>query len=214
VEEVLWSEHTADPALRTRGADSFCARENDVSVALQLIGVDVAFKRRRYVMRLRADGFGQFGNAPTYKRAAEPGIFRKLRPWRSLQIFKGGEIANFHGEFRRHLGISERFGQRICIISKCGPRTEEKTRLWLAHHKLLDQLGLDSQALHFCRKRPDKAPICKRLGVTHFIDDRLEVLTHLTSVRHRILFGPQEEGMKTKGVVRALTWTDVTARLL
>lgn len=108
----------------------------------------------------------------------------------------------------------ERFGQRICIISKCGPRTEEKTRLWLAHHKLLDQLGLDSQALHFCRKRPDKAPICKRLGVTHFIDDRLEVLTHLTSVRHRILFGPQEEGMKTKGVVRALTWTDVTARLL
>lgn len=108
----------------------------------------------------------------------------------------------------------ERFGQRICIISKCGPRTEEKTRLWLAHHKLLDQLGLDSQALHFCRKRPDKAPICKRLGVTHFIDDRVEVLTHLTSVRHRILFGPQEERVKAKGVVRALTWSDVAAKLL
>lgn len=108
----------------------------------------------------------------------------------------------------------ERFGQRICIISKCGPRTEEKTRLWLAHHKLLDVLGLDSQALHFCRKRPDKAPICKRLGVTHFIDDRMEVLTHLTSVRHRILFGPQEEGMKAKGVMRALTWSEVAAKLL
>lgn len=40
----------------------------------------------------------------------------------------------------------ERFGQRICIVSKCGPRTEEKTRLWLAHHKLLDVLGLDLRA--------------------------------------------------------------------
>ena len=108
----------------------------------------------------------------------------------------------------------ERFDQRICIVSKCGPRTEEKTRLWLAHHKLLDVLGLDSQALHFCRKRPDKAPICKRLGVTHFIDDRMEVLVHLTSVRHRILFGPQEEGVNAKGVVRAETWADIAGRLL
>lgn len=108
----------------------------------------------------------------------------------------------------------ERFGRRICIISKCGPRTEEKTRLWLAHHSLLDLLSLDPEALHFCRKRPDKGPICKRLGVTHFIDDRMEVLTHLTSVRHRILFGPQDEDVKTKGVVTALTWSDVAARLL
>jgi hypothetical protein len=108
----------------------------------------------------------------------------------------------------------ERFGQRICIISKCGPRTEEKTRLWLAHHKLLDMLGLDFQALHFWRKRPDKAPICKRLGVTRFIDDRMDVLVHLTSVRHRVLFGPQEPGVNAKGVVRAETWRDVADRLL
>jgi hypothetical protein len=108
----------------------------------------------------------------------------------------------------------ERFGQRICIVSKCGPRTEEKTRRWLEHHGLLDALGLDEQALHFCRKRPDKAPICKRLGVTHFIDDRMDVLFHLTSVRYRILFGPQEAGVNAKGVVRIKTWEEVAARLL
>ena len=108
----------------------------------------------------------------------------------------------------------ERFGQRICIVSKCGPRTEEKTCLWLAHHKLLDVLGLNEQALHFCRKRPDKAPICKRLGVTHFIDDRVDVLVHLTSVRHRILFGPQELGVNAKGMMRAETWNEVAAKLL
>jgi hypothetical protein len=108
----------------------------------------------------------------------------------------------------------ERFGERICIVSKCGPRTEEKTRLWLGHHGLLDALGLDERALHFCRKRPDKAPICKRLGVTHFIDDRMDVLVHLTSVRYRILFGPQDPGVNAKGAVRAETWRDVAGRLL
>ena len=108
----------------------------------------------------------------------------------------------------------ERFGQRICIVSKCGPRTEEKTRLWLAHHGLLDILGLDERALHFCRKRPDKAPICERLGVTHFIDDRMDVLVHLTSVRYKILFGPQEPDVHAKGAVSAQTWQDVASRLL
>ncbi len=75
-------------------------------------------------------------------------------------------------------------------------------------------LGLDEQALHFCRRRPDKAPICKRLGVTHFIDDRMDVIVHLTSVRYKILFGPQDAGVNAKGVVRAETWRDVASRLL
>ena len=108
----------------------------------------------------------------------------------------------------------KRFAQRICIVSKCGPRTEEKPRLWLAHHKLLDALGLDAKALHFCREHRDKAPICKGLGVTHFIDDRVDVLVQLTSVPHRFLFGPQKPGLNAEGVVRVKTWADVAAMLL
>ena len=108
----------------------------------------------------------------------------------------------------------ERFRQRICIVSKCGPRTEEKTRLWLAHHKLLDVLGLEAQALHFCRERRDKGPICKRLGVTHFIDDRMDVLVHMTSVRYRFLFGPQKAGVNAEGAVRAESWAAIAAALL
>lgn len=96
----------------------------------------------------------------------------------------------------------ERFGRRICIVSKCGPRTEAKTRRWLAHHGLLEALALDERALHFCRERRDKGPICKRLGVTHFIDDRMDVLVHLTSVPHRLLFGPQHSSLQIKGAVQ------------
>jgi hypothetical protein len=108
----------------------------------------------------------------------------------------------------------ERFGRGIYIVSKCGPRTEEKTRLWLAHHKVLDMLNIDERALHFCRKRPDKAQICKRFGVTHFIDDRMDVLVHLTTVRYRILFGPQDAGVNSKGAIPAQTWAEVADKLL
>ena len=108
----------------------------------------------------------------------------------------------------------ERFGPRICIVSKCGPRVEEKTRLWLAHHNLLETLGLDGRALHFCRERRDKGPICKRLRVTHFIDDRMDVLVHLTSVPHRFLFGPQKAGANADGVTRAENWEDIARALL
>jgi hypothetical protein len=43
-------------------------------------------------------------------------------------------------------------------------------------------------SLHFVRERRDKAPVCQRLGVTHFVDDRLDVLAHLDAVEHRYLF--------------------------
>jgi hypothetical protein len=109
----------------------------------------------------------------------------------------------------------ERFGARICIVSKCGPRTEQKTRLWLAQHGLLKRLGLRETALHFCRERPDKGPICARLGVTHFVDDRLDVLGYLTTVPHRFLFGPQEhDPPAAAGVISAKTWTEIAAGLL
>lgn len=108
----------------------------------------------------------------------------------------------------------ERFGQRICIVSKCGPSIEAKTRAWLAHHGLLERLGIGEDGLRFCRERRDKGPICKRLGVTHFVDDRMDVLSYLTTVPHRFLFGPQKPGVDASGVVRVETWADLAAQLI
>lgn len=54
-----------------------------------------------------------------------------------------------------------------------------------------------------------QAPCCDA-----FIDNRTEVLIHLTSVRHRVLFGPQEVGVNAKRVMRAQTWTDIAAKWL
>jgi len=46
--------------------------------------------------------------------------------------------------------------------------------------------------VRFCQERPQKAVHCRQLGITHFIDDREDVLAHLDGVvPFRLLFGPQ-----------------------
>lgn len=49
------------------------------------------------------------------------------------------------------------------------------------HHRRRHQV-------HFVDKRADKAPLCELLGVTHFVDDRSDVLESLDSVPNRYLF--------------------------
>ena len=82
----------------------------------------------------------------------------------------------------------ERFGVAIHLVSKCGPKVESKTRQWLAHWDFFGVTGIPEANLHFCRARQDKGPICEKLGVTHFIDDRQDVLANLVTVEHRLLY--------------------------
>jgi hypothetical protein len=81
-----------------------------------------------------------------------------------------------------------RFASRVHLISKAGPKISARTRDWLEHTGFAAATGISADHVHFVRNREDKAPVCRRLGVTHFVDDRLSVLTHLTSVPHRYLF--------------------------
>jgi len=80
------------------------------------------------------------------------------------------------------------FGFRVHLVSKAGPRIAALTKEWLALHGFFEDTGLDAGSMWFVRKREDKAPICARLGVTHFVDDRVDVLEYLTSVSFRFLF--------------------------
>jgi hypothetical protein len=80
------------------------------------------------------------------------------------------------------------FEGRVHLVSKAGPKTAETTRRWLAEVGFYGRTGILPSNLHFVRDRADKAPVCERLGVTHFIDDRIDVLGHLTTVPYRYLF--------------------------
>lgn len=104
---------------------------------------------------------------------------------------------------------------RVWLVSKCGPRVQDRTRRWLAHHRFFERTGVPPQQLRFCRKRRDKAPICEKLRLEAFIDDRPDVLAPMEGiVRWRYLFGPQRRGGSRPGIVPVLTWDDVAAELL
>jgi hypothetical protein len=72
--------------------------------------------------------------------------------------------------------LVEKFERRVWIISKCGPRVQEKTRNWLQHHGFFERTGIDEGNLRFCLRRPDKALHCAEIGITHFIDCRISPL--------------------------------------
>lgn len=111
--------------------------------------------------------------------------------------------------------VHERFGpNRSYIVSKCGKRVQEKTLEWLEYNEFYRQTGMLPGCERFTRTREGKAPICEELGVTHFVDDRLDVLRHLSTVRHKVLFqGHQKELRKFAHLLPTVThvesWPEV-----
>jgi hypothetical protein len=114
----------------------------------------------------------------------------------------------------------ERFGEAVHLVSKCGPKAQEKTKLWLAHHRFTEITGIPFDQVHFCREREEKAPICKRLKVTHFIDDRFDVLSYLTTVPRLYLFRPRDKDLtrsareSLQGLSVVQSWTEIARDLL
>lgn len=80
------------------------------------------------------------------------------------------------------------FDGQVHIVSKAGPKIEALSRQWLAHRGFTGAAGVPDTNLHFVRERPAKNDVCQRLSITHFVDDRVDVMTHLTAVEHRFLF--------------------------
>ena len=113
----------------------------------------------------------------------------------------------------------ERFGHDIHIVSKCGPKVQQKSLNWLEHHKFYEATGIKRENVHFCRKRPDKAPICKRLGISVFIDDRLDVLIHMKTVPTKIHFRGTAKAKRSSlqagfEYLTCESWQDVATELL
>jgi hypothetical protein len=134
---------------------------------------------------------------------------------------EGGDTAFFTGDPARMLrtpemagafetvaGLATLFGGRVWLVSKCGPRVQGRTLEWLDHHRFTDRTGIPADHWRFCKRRPDKAIHCAELGITHFVDDKLDVHEALRgSVPHLFLFGPQREPAPS-WLTHTPTWTD------
>lgn len=79
--------------------------------------------------------------------------------------------------------------ENIYIISRCPEYAEDVIIQWLDNQKFFTDINLDRSNVFFCRERADKALIAKRLKLTYFIDDRIDVLDAMKDiVANRILF--------------------------
>lgn len=86
--------------------------------------------------------------------------------------------------------------EEIWIVSKCGPRVQELTLGWLEVLDFWNKTGVPRENIRFCLKYWEKGPICKELGITHFIDDRPKVLDCLTTVDICYAFNPKPRTLR------------------
>jgi hypothetical protein len=114
--------------------------------------------------------------------------------------------------------VRTRFGKNVFLVSKCGAKIEDRSREWLKYHRFFEITGIPQTHLYFCKKRHEKAGICRKLNVTHFIDDRLEVLSYLDTVSHRFLFQPNDAEVSKFAhalhhVQRVESWNELLVRI-
>jgi hypothetical protein len=121
------------------------------------------------------------------------------------------------GAFEAITELVDAFEQRAWLVSKCGPKIQRRSMLWLDHHGFWAATGLSRANVRFCLERRDKAQHATKLGLTHFVDDRWDVHTHLAGlVEHLYLFGPQprRDHASLPGLVHTRTWDDVLGAAL
>ena len=124
------------------------------------------------------------------------------------------------GVFEALKKLTEYFNGEVHLISKCTEWAQVQILLWLTSHDFYAQTGIKPEHVHFVRKRNEKDAACRELGITHFIDDRLEVLSYMVeSTPNLILFQPDQEEMNEfkqflPRVTIAHDWNEVVQKII
>jgi hypothetical protein len=116
------------------------------------------------------------------------------------------------GAFESLTRLRERLAGRVWLVSKCGPKIQARSRLWLDRHRFFQTTGIPYGQLRFCRDRKEKAPICEELGIGLFVDDRLDILESMRDiVQHRFQFGASSA---PAGITPVPTWAATEEAIL
>lgn len=101
------------------------------------------------------------------------------------------------GVFEALYKLNEYFEGEVYLISKCTEWAEEQILLWLKAHDFYNKTGIRQENVYFVRQRHEKDGVCQKLGISHFIDDRLEVLGYMVeSTPNLFLFQPNDTEVK------------------
>lgn len=78
----------------------------------------------------------------------------------------------------------------VYVISACETSLRKKAEWWLEHRQFSQQTGIPPENILFCDSRRAKAAMAAKLGITHFVDDRIEVLSQMPADMEKFLFRP------------------------
>lgn len=110
----------------------------------------------------------------------------------------------------------ERFPDSTFVISMCDEQTEVRSKEWLAHREFTARTGVAWDHIIYCRTFAEKALIAARLGLTVFVDDRSEVLSHFNNGEKLFLFRPDEQecapfSQHLKKMTKVQNWQQIVA---
>jgi hypothetical protein len=113
------------------------------------------------------------------------------------------------GAFSAIAELVAQFEGRAWLVSKCGANVAARSMRWLDHHGFWSTTRVSPESVRFCKERRQKAGIAQELALSHFIDDKPDVIASLEGiVEHRFLFGPQQR-QTPLGAQHTLDWPSV-----
>ncbi|MEK7635242.1 MAG: hypothetical protein AAB446_02325 [Patescibacteria group bacterium] len=124
------------------------------------------------------------------------------------------------GVFDALKALNDYFQGEVYLISKCTEWAQEQILLWLQAHDFYTKTGIKQENIYFVRQRNEKDGVCQKLGITHFVDDRLEVLGYMIeSTPNLFLFQPDPKEIEEfkqflPKVTRVESWSEVVGKII
>ena len=114
---------------------------------------------------------------------------------------------------------SEKFKDNIFLVSKCNEEAEFLIKIWFEKRDFFTKTGIKPENVFFCRERHEKEKICRENNITHFVDDRLEVLSHMVGkIPNLFLFQPDQDEINEfkqslPSVMRVESWQEIIDKI-
>lgn len=123
--------------------------------------------------------------------------FRVLDPDFELTEENYSSVPSVAGSFGALMMLNKHFDGEVYLISKATPWAQARIKQWFIDNGFFETTGLNPKNIYFTAERGEKTGICESLGITHFVDDRIEVLSSMIDkVPHLFVYKPREEELK------------------
>ncbi|PIP87348.1 hypothetical protein COW81_00715 [Candidatus Campbellbacteria bacterium CG22_combo_CG10-13_8_21_14_all_36_13] len=113
----------------------------------------------------------------------------------------------------------ERFHGSMFVVYNASDVADQKIISWLRVHNFFERTGVSSERITRTQNGRNKSSVCELYQATHFIDDRLEVLSHMIETAPNLfLYQPDQAEIDEyreflSRVVRVESWAELVEKI-